>query len=176
MLTYLEMLKLAFQADGSFSGRKSKYTGIKTGTIAIRYSLKKDRKKQRLRLILSNLDFEYSWEEYEKGYCSVRVKIPVETFEGFNKNLRDMFSLEDKSVDWCRSFIHEIGHWDGDFKEKRPNNIGFGSVVEDNVVFVGDIARAAGYSATFRQYQDKRTDCNRKIMYNTNINLLNNSK
>lgn len=176
MLTYLEMLQISFQADGSFSGRREKYTGVKNNTVAIRYSLKKDRKKRRLKNILSNLPFKYSWSEYENGYCSVRIKIPLDIFKSFSKNLSDMFNLEDKSKGWAKSFINEIGHWDGDFKKDRPNNIGYCSNVEENTKFVVSVAILAGYSATFTKYVDKREDCVRKPTYNTNINLLNKPK
>lgn len=172
-LTFLDRLKISFQADGSYSGRKDKYTGELTGTVAIRYSLKKDRKKERLKYLLNELPYEYSWSEYDNKYCSVRVKLPVKDFNMFNKELTSMFDPLTKSREWCRDFIEEISLWDGYKNKQRPNNIGYSSVIKSNVEFVVGVAHCAGYSATFRERKDNRSDCKRKTIYATNINILN---
>lgn len=176
MLSALDRLRISFQADGAFSSRKGSYTGTRTGTVAIRYSLKKDRKKQRLKSILEELPYKFSWEEYSNGYCSVRVKIPLDIFKTFSKKLSDMFDTDKVNVPWCEAFIHEAGHWDGSFNKIRPNNIRYTSTIEENVRLVVDIATLAGYTATFSEYVDKRTDYSRKPIYTSNINIKGNGK
>lgn len=123
-LKFIDRLKISFQADGSYSSRKNKYTGEITGTVAIRYSLKKDRKKERLKYILENLPYEYSWKEYDNGYCSVRVKLPIEVFNSFDKEFKNMFQHVRFNKSWCIDFIEELSHWDGYLVKARPNNIG----------------------------------------------------
>lgn len=177
-MEYIEKLKVAFQADGSFSSRKDKYTGERTGTVAIRFNLKKPRKKIRLKEILNKLPFKFSWVEYDNSHCSVRVCIPIEVFTDISKELRPMFSGDHikKDTQWCRDFIEEIACWDGTIKKARPNNIGYTSVIEDNVTFVTEIAKKAGYSATFNSYKDIRNNYQRKTIYCTNINILGNKR
>lgn len=169
-LSPLDRLKIAFQADGSFSSRKESYNGSNTGAVAIRFSLKKQRKKDRLKDILSNLDYEHSWSEYDNGYCSVRVKIPVNTFNEFSKELRVSFPHPMTRI-FASAFISELRHWDGSKSQKRPNNISYSSTVEDNILFLQGVADAAGYTATYNKYIDKRVDYKRKPIYSTNINL-----
>ena len=170
VFTDLDRLRVAFQADGSYSSRSKSYTGARTGTVAIRFSLKKERKKSRLLKILKNLDFEYSWSEYENGYCSVRIKIPTGIITTFSKNLRESFKGH-ISQDFAKELVDELKHWDGSSRKARINNIFYSSIIEDNILFLQKVASIAGYTATYNKYVDKRVDSNRKPIYNTNINL-----
>lgn len=166
----LDRLKIAFQADGSFSSRKESYNGSNTGSVAIRFSLKKQRKKDRLKGILYNIDYEHSWSEYDNGYCSVRIKIPVNIFNEFSKELRVSFPYP-MSRDFASAFISELRYWDGSKRGNRSNNISYSSTVEDNILFLQGVSEVAGYTATYNKYIDKRVDYKRKPIYSTNINL-----
>ncbi len=151
--TPLDQLKIAFQADGSWSSRKDNYTGEKTGTIPIRFSLKKDRKIERLRKILSNLDFTFSESGKDKrGYVSFRIQIPTEI--NMSKTFDDI-TLSDKSYNWCKSFIDELQYWDGSLKR---NSISYTSTVESNVHKVSAIATLCGNKCQIYEYDDKRDD------------------
>lgn len=151
--TDFDRLLIAFQADGSYSARKEQYTGDNTGTIPIRFSLKKDRKADRLRKIIKNLDFEYSESKYENGYYSFRIKIP------FTKEISKTFDWIDLSKingKWAEQFIEELQFWDGNTPKK--NIIGYSSTEKFNVDMIMSICSLCNHKTHYRKYTDKRGD------------------
>lgn len=168
----LDALRVAFQADGSFSSRKEAYTGELTGTIPIRFSFKKEDKAYRLEEILSNLKFEFSKHKYENGYYSYRIAVPKEL--GFEKNF-DWIKIYEVSKNWIKSFLIELCNWDATASKSRPNNISYLSIEKSCVEKVQTLAHLIGAKATFNIYEDKRKDYNRQIQYRTNINLVTSS-
>lgn len=152
-LSFLDRLLIAFQADGSFSSRSESYTGVNTGTVAIRFSLKKDRKADRLRWILNELRYEFSESKYENGYYSFRIKVPANI--PLSKDF-DWFSLSEKSADWATDYLEELTHWDG--HKPKPHSKYYSSANRWNVEMVQAIAAIAGYKTQFATYEDPRGD------------------
>lgn len=121
-----DRLRVAIQADGYISGR---YDGSRCGTLPIRVSLKKDRKKARLRSILSALDFTFKESQDSKraGYTHFTVNVPVDFCP--SKNLSWALSrIEEVSSDWCEDFIQEVAEWDG----HRPKDARSSTIVYSN--------------------------------------------
>lgn len=163
-LTWLDRLAVAFQADGSYSSRSSAYNGDRTGTFPLRFSLKKERKKERLREILDNLEWEYSWNEYENGYCSVRVKSPVRLSKDF-----DWIDFASISVDWAEDFLEEITQWDGN----KATNLVWSYPNTDlrSVEQVQAVAALTGWRSFVVSYDDRREDYARRRIYTLTLNI-----
>lgn len=142
-LTPLEQLMIAIQADGTLSRHQ------KDGSV---YSIQvtKDRKKQRLKTILNNVDSSL-WT-YIKGYKDTDrylVKLP----KGDAKLLSTHFDVE-MGYDRANSFIDEIVEWDG-YKSSYKY---YSSIIKENVDFVSAIAVQAGYKSLVSVEQDNRKD------------------
>lgn len=142
-LTPLEQLMIAIQADGTLS-RHQKDESV--------YSIQvtKDRKKQRLKTILNNVDSSL-WT-YIKGYEGTDrylVKLP----KGDAKLLSTHFDVE-MGYDRANSFIDEIVEWDG-YKSSYKY---YSSIIKENVDFVSAIAVQAGYKSLVSVEQDNRKD------------------
>lgn len=146
-LTPLEQLMVAIQADGTLS-RHQKDESV--------YSIQvtKDRKKQRLKTILNNVDSSLwtSIKGYE-GTDRYLVKLP----KGDAKLLSTHFDIE-MGYDRANSFIDEIVEWDG-YKSSYKY---YSSIIKENVDFVSAIAVQAGYKSLVSAEQD-----NRKNSYNS---------
>jgi len=167
-LSFIDKLRIAFQADGSFSSRKESYTGEKTGSIPIGFSLKREDKVKNLDYILSNLDLDFSKNKYENGYYSYRIAIP--TSIEFKKDF-SWIDITKLSRKWILSFFLELCEWDGTHNKTRTNNMSYLSIDKNCVEKVQTLAHLCGGKATFYEYIDKREDCDRKVQYRTSINF-----
>ena len=163
-LTPYEKLLIAFQADGSFSARQNQYTGLNTGSVAIRFSLKKDRKAERLRNIISECGFNYTENKYENEYYSFRINVPKN--ECLSKFF-DWVDLQNVNENWAKEFINELKFWDGN--SPRDNIICYDSTVKANTDFVTALCAICGYKSQNRTYYDKRV--NRKPVFSITILL-----
>lgn len=161
-LSAMDKLRIAFQADGSFSSRSEEYNGSKTEVIPIRFSLKKQRKKDRLESILSEAELEYSVNHYENEYSSYRVQIPV--IENFNKSF-NWVDLSNKSAEWGQEFLEELTHWDG--KKSRETSWTYSNSDLFSVEQVQAVAAIAGFRTKYNKYEDPRGD--RKPQHSLNI-------
>lgn len=109
-------LFVAIQADGCAPSES--YTGGTCGTVPYRFTLKKDRKIERLSKICDKLGIEF--KEYETAGKFV-VNVPVSLIEGDLKTF-DWFNLEDVTSEWGEAFVKELSVWDGyDPSRTKPN-------------------------------------------------------
>ena len=145
-LTPLEQLIIAIQADGALN-RHQKNESV--------YSIQvtKERKKQRLKTILNNIDYSlWTSVKGKEGTDRYIVKLP----KGDAKLLSTHFDVE-MGYDRANSFIDEIVEWDG-YKSSYKY---YSSIIKENVDFVSAIAVQAGYKSLVSVEQD-----NRKNSYN----------
>lgn len=157
-LSSLERLKVAFQADGSYPSSDKHISG------QIRFSLKKERKIQRLKQILSEVGFKHTVSEKDaRGYVNFWVN-PLEPM--FEKD----FSWVgfDKSCAWYRDFLLELQYWDGC---KKNNTIVYSSTNKDCIDQVQSFSALCGYKSKINSYQDSREDYNRKTMHTITLTL-----
>lgn len=152
----LDRLAIAFQADGSFPSRSHRYNGNRSGTYPIRFSLKREDKKERLVSILDELGVEYTHRNYDDGYHSFWIKLKEPMNKGF-----DWIDLGQASAGWCKSFIDEIRYWDG--STSSENTYSYYSSDVETAKMVEAVAILAGYKTQFSTYYDKRED--RKTQY-----------
>ena len=146
-LTPLEQLMIAIQADGTLS-RHQKDESV--------YSIQvtKDRKKQRLKTILNNIDSSlWTSVKGKEGTDRYLVKLP----KGDAKLLSTHFNIE-MGYDRANSFIDEIVEWDG----YKPSYKYYSSIIKENADFVSAISVQAGYKSLVSVEQD-----NRKNSYNS---------
>ena len=159
----LDALKVAFQADGSFPSRKDSYTGERTGTIPIRFTLKKQRKQERLEAILDRLGYNYNiCNPVDRPEANLYwVTVPKDIV--FGKNF-DWINLSDVNYNWAVDFIEELSLWDGTIK---ADSIIYTSIVEECANKVNGIAALANYRSSLIKPIDNRK--NRKQLYQVNI-------
>lgn len=163
LLSDLDRLKIAFQADGSFYSDNDKRNGKYSGELAIRFSFKKDRKINRLKNLLDKLNYNYTmYEKNKSGYVTFHIK----TTEIFQKDL-EWVNLSGKSSEWCLEFLKELSHWDGN--NSGLNGIMYSSTELKCVNMVQAISSLAGCKGRISEYVDKRDNSNRKILYYINI-------
>lgn len=152
LLSSLDMLKIAFQADGSYPSRKNKYTGEKTKTKPIRFTLKKKRKQNRLEAILLDLNFEYniSIPKNRSGYKQYWIKVPIQYdfVKDFSWVEIDKYSLEE-----LKGFISELRHWDG---TKKNNCIVYSTTNKECIDKVQAICVVSNFKTHYNRYIDKR--------------------
>ena len=110
VLSDIDRMEIAFQADGSFAARRHRYDGSRSdGCTPIRFTVKKGRKKERLREILGRLGWEYSeTSQSREGYSHFWIKSP----ETFHKTF-DWIPYSRITANWARDFIEEASYWDG---------------------------------------------------------------
>ena len=148
LLSPLEQLFIAIQADGTLQ-RHQKNESV--------YSIQvtKDRKKQRLRTILNNIDSSL-WTSIKgrEGIDRYLIKLP----KGNAKLLSTHFNIE-MGYDRANSFIDEIIEWDG-YKSSYKY---YSSIIKENVDFVSSVAVQAGYKSLVSIEQDNRKDSYRDV-------------
>lgn len=101
-LTLEERLKIAIQADGTINHLSGKSDNI-------RFKFKKDRKLERIKTLLDNLNIKYNTFPSNTDGCTFYTFL---TAPGTYEKDFDWIDLSDKSYKWCNRFIKEIGYWD----------------------------------------------------------------
>ena len=120
-------LLVAFQADGTYS-----YNGHKFG-------LKKQRKIERLKKILSTLNIEFTESVVKNDMTNICFKGPFWLTKKFDSNLLML------GIDQMITFMRELPHWDGYFSDKKTE---YFSTVRGNVEWAQTLAHLCGYTAT----------------------------
>lgn len=160
-LSALDRLKIAFQADGSFPSHKEDYNGSKNLGFPIRFSLKKERKKDRLEYLLKSANIQYTLSEYENGYYSFWANVPEPFVKDFSWVQIDTIGYEE-----CLDFIEELQYWDGTLKN---NCIVYSTTDCVCVDVVQAICAISNHKTQFNRYIDERTDCERLPIYTLTI-------
>lgn len=164
-LTPIERLRIAIQADGSSrfwnkNGEKIR-RGLETNSHTYEISVKKERKKLRLKnlIIESGLvyrEFEVSRPEY--------VKYEIDFPTDYDLKQFDWVDLSDKSQNWCNDFIEELIEWDGTRLEGKGNAKNCLMKYSTTNKLCADKVQAVGIFAGYRTNINTRTD-SRKYSY-----------
>lgn len=117
-----DRLRIAFQADGTLVNAHQKDLGSRSGYLVWSFNLKRQRKKDRLRMLANSLGLkikEYPLPEKhgKVGHSKFSVWVPLD--QACNKDF-EWFSLDEISDTWIEQFISELAHWDG---SQRPKGI-----------------------------------------------------
>lgn len=152
-LSNLERILIAVQADGSI---------VNGCNRAIKFRFSKNRKSDRLKMLLDSEGIEYSYSFYESDqthnyYVNFGEVLP-KTLEWVN--------VENKSYKWCQEFILEVLEWDGSKTSDCDGN--YSSVIKINVDKVQEVCSLAGYkSYSWLDLRDE--DLNRSPIYKLNF-------
>lgn len=168
-LTAIERLLVAISADGSFDmttknqAGELRRTGVKTGTVPVRFSLSKQRKYERLIALAEEADWELiegpirHTEGNTKDRRQFRLMVPVE-FVDNTKALANIASLDEVSGAWCVQFIDELAEWDGYWVDGGDKRITWGSTSSENADYVQAVAALAGHRAHRTVRPDDRSE------------------
>jgi nicotinic acid phosphoribosyltransferase len=143
ILTNVERLNIAFQADGS------KCTDTEKN---IRFSFSKVRKIQRLKALLDEMKLSY--KEYNLGDGKVEINVEY-SLNYVSKNF-DWVVTSDLCSNWCQEFIEELSHWDSCVRNE--NKIKFDTTNFSVSQVVELIALSAGYGCLTSKYEDDRKE------------------
>ena len=147
-LNYMERLAIAYQADGHTRNYK-KY--------GYSFSLKKERKINRLKEILNYLGWEYSeYKDGNKGNRGFYVKTLRPLLKDFS-----WVDLDCKSVEWCQEFIEELSYWDA--TRRTLTRFKFDTTNKQVADIVQAIAVMAGYNCLLSKFVDTRKDSYKDI-------------
>lgn len=127
-------LQVMFSADFTFRKEGDLYAGFK-----------KERKVERVKMLLDKSEFEYSCNKVKNGYTSVFIsrKFNTKRFSKlFNNEWLSLLSERQLKV-----VLDEIVHWDGNSVPNR-NQIEYSSKEYHNVTFVQTVAHLLGYMST----------------------------
>lgn len=168
-LSWEDRLKLAIQADGTLktwtnTAGDTLLRGV-NGGYNYSVTLFKQRKIDRMRLILGNLDIKCKEAvipetELKKGGIVFSLHLDFgQSYKNF-----DWVDLTNKSKLWCEDFISELLQWDG-YISKDENSYSTGSV--ENVNLVQIVGTLAGYRTNIYLQKDSL----RKETFNDNYKI-----
>jgi hypothetical protein len=149
-LSDAEAFGIAFQADGHLSDR---YTGERCGTLPCKFSLTKERKKERLRILLASLQWVYTEKDDGKATDFV-VDAPVAFKHYIGK---DFAWVKPQGPLYAKQFIDELQHWDG-YTSKDRTCIQYTNTNEAAIDAVQVLAVLGGYTANKYKRIDKRKE------------------
>lgn len=162
-LSFEDRLRIAIQADGWVLDSKKSIEDLNTNaynTHAI--NIKKERKIERLKWILSNLNIPFSIAEKDDSFL-----FTLKYNKNFDyKDLTSWIDLKDKSINWCKAFIDEVYRWDG-YEEK--GHIGYCSIDKKNIDIVQTIAILAGYATNIYKGHESERNPNYNDCYKLSI-------
>lgn len=138
-----DALRVAFQADGSFSTNS---------TNSVRFNFAKEHKIVRLRAILEDLGVPFSEYSLSSGQTSFSVTIASSVLQ------KDFSWVDVNNVgkEWARAFIEELSYWDA--TRRTADRFKFDTTNEDMISVVERIALSSGYGVLITRTHDVRSD------------------
>lgn len=163
-LTAKERFLIALQADGSLDYRIAEH-GKFTNYKRAKFSLTKQRKKDRLVVILNELGWEWWSKDQEDGETHYSIKCDLDIEKTFS-----WVNLEEITSDWGNAFLKELMYWDGHDVHGDGSVIYYSSVVSENVDTVQAISCLSNKKITRGIQIDNRkesyNDVHRVWIYN----------
>ncbi len=153
-LTPKDRFLIALQADGSLDYRIKEY-GKNTGYKKVKFSLKKERKNERLQAILEELGWEYkkTYQEKRDDYLWTVKSPDLDISKTFN-----WVDLTKVTSTWAEEFIRELMYWDGHDVNKDGNTIYYSSTEESNIDVIQALATFANIKCSRSTQVDNRKD------------------
>lgn len=151
-LTWEERLRIAIQSDGTnlywIDTNQNKHFRGKNGGYTHSFKLTKQRKKDRLKLILNHLSIEFN--EINTG---LETEFKIRYNHDFDYKEFNWVSFINKSQKWCVDFVQEAIEWDG---YRNITNTGFSNTNKAAIDKVHAAAVLAGYRTNILTKIDKR--------------------
>lgn len=152
IITDFERFRIAVQADGHIP---KGYNGKIVHTIPVTFSLKKERKIERLTEILNKIKLDYKVTHNTKGYTLFKVNVP--THYNIDKTF-DWIELNDISYVWARDFLIEMSQWDGYLKNDDFSHIYYSTINSQCADMVQAISAISGWMHHRTIQIDERKD------------------
>jgi ribonucleotide reductase beta subunit family protein with ferritin-like domain len=156
-LTPLERIYIAMQADGTIP--KGEYrNGNICGYRRCMIRIKKERKVERLRLLLKQAKLDYHEKPYGKtGKITFHIDLPVD----ISKKFSDWVDLSEITSEWAEEFLMELVHWDGSV---RDNGLYYYSTTDaDNMDMVQALIALCGWHGRRAIQVDNRKESYKDI-------------
>lgn len=164
-MTDTDRLLLAINADGTIRG--DRYTGGRVGTIPVSFTLKKERKIERLKKLSESVGWDLTEDIGPESRGTFYLSLPLEFAKDRSKRMSQWWSLDTKSSNWCREFVEESGLWDGHTLKGGEGVTFYTTRKEDSDFFVA-AATLAGYRSRTVVRVDERSSTY-KDSYVTNV-------
>lgn len=152
-LTVEDRLKIAVQADGSFSGSSPRHTGERGGCIPVHFALAKERKIERLTALAEIA----GWELRALADKHFTLMVPVDHVGDREKHFDSWWSLDEISSTWAQEFVEESGLWDG-HTLVGGQGVTYYTNSRKNSDFYVAVASLAGYRSRTMVRTDDRSD------------------
>lgn len=153
VLTNLQRLNIAFQADGSYCTDVSH---------KIRFSFAKQRKIDRLISLVTELKLPFVVYDLKDNRKEIHITIDSSCV---SKNF-EWIDTTNLSKQWCVDFIEELSYWDS--CRRSDTRFKFDSTNKSVVDVVEIVAISAGYGVLISEYEDNRKDIFNNV-YTCNI-------
>ena len=164
-LSWEEKLRIAIQADGNarFYNKKGVRTrrGLESGCHTYDIRIKKQRKIERLKEILSNLNFVYRENPDLKREGFIRFEIDMD--QAHDYKTFDWVNLNDKTWEWCYEFINELSMWDGHIINKVDTFSRYTTTVKSCADKAQMVGVGAGYKCTIGTRIDNRKESYKNV-------------
>lgn len=140
----MDKFKIAFQADGYIRNPKTISVGHLSGTRQIGFSFRRVDKINRMATILNELDWKHTITvPGSSGYGGLDVvfyvKVPLDVQLDKEFGWIDVSKIDSE---WGSQFLHELGYWDGCFREKAVCYTNTNMTACDKI---GVVATLSGY-------------------------------
>ena len=147
-LTYLDRLKIAFQADGAYQSNR-----IDNKTTSIRFNFTKKRKFDRLCDICDrgNFDYKFSKEPSRPNNYIMYVTVNTEMLKDFS-----WVDLNCITSTWGKEFLEELSYWDS--TRRSSTRFKFDTCIEQVANSVLTIASISGVGCTMTKFVDNRKE------------------
>lgn len=156
VLTYLERLLIAIQADGTVFAECPSLKG--TGTTRISFGFHKPKKMQRLKYLLDRLHITYQTRLARRNQTVITFSLK-ELAEGLDFSTLKSFDWVDITkinASWGREFIRELSYWDCHIN--RHGSYAYYNANIDALNKVQAIAALSGYRTKLHLYR-RAEDC-----------------
>lgn len=157
-LSWLDRLRIAFQADGSFQSKHAKAIepGAITGKVCYRFNFSKKRKTERLAWICDNGGFKFAIHNEASRVGQDTIYVWLDNATPLFKSLEWVPLQRDICSGWAAEFIDEASRWDGTRRTEKRFKID--TTTESVVHAIERVAIAAGYGCLVSCRSDDRQE------------------
>ncbi len=152
-LSWLDRLKIAFQADGSYNSNFNISKYEEGQNLVLRFNFAKKRKVDRLLWILQNGNFEYKVSIEPSRPKNTQIYVWINTL--VSKDF-DWINLAQIDSNWGAQFIEETKYWDGTIRTSK--RFKFDTTNYKVSKKIQEIACISGIRTKYTEFEDTRSE------------------
>ena len=160
-LSSFDKLLVAIQADGCIVNNTPKYDR-NNGSLVVDFSIKKQRKLERLKTVMDECNLSYNVRTAEDGFS--RIKLSINNMEHLKDNIKNFnwFDISNISLSFAADFINEVLFWDGSGNNWYNTNLSAVDKLQAVATLCGKSAtisvnRAAGNNSILGKEHETKT-------------------